>query len=110
MSVARTAVFDSALSVVKGAVVSALNVPTAKTTSSVKPTGPNGGKFVVTGVGTALTEDQRNLIVEKVDKKISENAKFRVFMLERAKAEKLYGETMYEKCVVPAEVHIKLNC
>ena len=111
MSQARSIYVDSALHVVKGAVVSACKIATGKTTLSVSNAGlPAAGTNVHAGSLTVggikefdLTKDAEK-IKELVDAKIASNAKFHVFKVPRELAEKVYLETMYDKFPVPASV------
>lgn len=104
----RSIYVDSAMHVVKGAVVSSLRIATGRTTLSVGnnwkgANTPHSGSITVGGVKTFAPEKQKE-IQDLVDKKIAANDKFHIYKVPRETAEKVYLEAMYDKFPVPANV------
>ncbi|CAD7975874.1 unnamed protein product, partial [Amoebophrya sp. A25] len=113
----RSIYVDSALHVVKGALVSVLRIPTGRTTTTVQnnataktatATGAStvtthGGSITVASVA-AFEKSQEKKIQEAVDEKVAENAPYHIYRMDRKEAEQLYGETMYDQFPVPDSV------
>lgn len=106
----RNPFFDSALHVLKGAVVSVLKISTGGSTSNVNASENLAGRLTVM-CANEPTEKQKEQIKQQVEDKIAENARFRIFKISRTKAEELYNDTMYDKFKVPDSVsELRLVC
>lgn len=112
MAGSRSPFFDAGLHVLKGAVVSVLRISTGRTTTSVRQVASDTGRILLNSIGS-FSDEQRFAIGKLVVQKVREDAPLRVWMMARAEAEALYGDTMYDTCQVPASVtkvrHVNLE-
>ncbi|CAD7953179.1 unnamed protein product [Amoebophrya sp. A120] len=101
----RSIYLDSALHVVKGALVKILKIPTARTTLTVQheKQPAHSGSITIGQVGK-FEKALESKIQEQVNEKVAENVQFHVFKMARKHAEELYGETMYDQFKVPDTV------
>jgi len=101
----RTPEVDTALHVIKGAIVKVLHTPITVTTASKK----NEGRLTVEYELGKITDEQLKKIEELSNQKIRENVPVIVAKMDRAEAEKKFegkvNETfIYDKIPVPAKV------
>eukprot|EP00922_Rhytidocystis_sp_ex-Travisia-forbesii_P022423 GHVS01032831.1.p1 GENE.GHVS01032831.1~~GHVS01032831.1.p1 ORF type:complete len:612 (+),score=106.08 GHVS01032831.1:272-2107(+) len=100
----RNAYVDTALHVLKGALCTALQLPTGRSTQSVKFAKDMKGVLTVGPVKAEPTEEEQRLISELIRQKIAENMPLRVFSLNRSMAEKMYGDCIYDEFGVPKTI------
>ncbi|CEM21761.1 unnamed protein product [Vitrella brassicaformis CCMP3155] len=102
----RHPLLDTALHIVKGALVVALRIPTARSTKSVdfKKGLPLRGAITVGPVTSEPNEEDKRRIQELVNDKVAANVPIRVFAVARQLAETTYGEAMYDDFGVPKSV------
>eukprot|EP00397_Hematodinium_sp_SG-2012_P014841 GEMP01015101.1.p1 GENE.GEMP01015101.1~~GEMP01015101.1.p1 ORF type:complete len:581 (+),score=126.03 GEMP01015101.1:184-1926(+) len=100
----RSPFFESSLAVIKGSLVHVLRLSNGRTTETVKQRDFTKGILVVNSVEKEPTAEVQNAVQDCVNRKISEDAPFSIFRIDRKKAEELYQETMYDKYNVPEHV------
>jgi len=103
-TVVRTPFFDTSMHILKGAVVTVFRVPTGGSTDSVRQREATKGVVTINGIEQAPTEEQKSQVSAHITSKIAEDERITIFNIDRKKAEELYGQTMYDKFKVPAEV------
>lgn len=94
-----------AINILKGALVKVIGFPTGRSTIGMKQS--EGNKVRLT-VKTTLTSKPNDATIAKVMEIANEKCKAAVpvqfFNIQRDEAEALYGECMYDKFQVPAEI------
>ncbi|ANQ10298.1 Tryptophan--tRNA ligase [Plasmodium coatneyi] len=92
----KTVYLDSALSIIKGALCVILQIPTSRTTESVKRKQNNNGVLTVKSILMEPTISQYDDIKKLIRNKIQEEVPFYNYQMKRALAEKIYGDCIYD--------------
>ncbi|KJP86855.1 tryptophan-tRNA ligase [Plasmodium fragile] len=92
----KTVYLDSALSIIKGALCVILQIPTSRTTESVKRKPNNNGVLSVRSILMEPTISQYDDIKKLIRNKIQEEVPFYNYQMKRALAEKIYGDCIYD--------------
>ncbi|CRH01718.1 tryptophan--tRNA ligase, putative [Plasmodium relictum] len=100
----KTVYIDSALSIIKGALCVILQIPTGRTTESIKKKQNNIGIITVKSIFTEPTISQYNDIKQLIKTKIEENCPFYNYQINRTIAEKAYGDCIYDNYGLSKEI------
>ncbi|GAW82199.1 tryptophan--tRNA ligase [Plasmodium gonderi] len=87
---------DSALSIIKGALCIILQIPTSRTTESIKRKQSNNGVLTVKSILMEPTISQYDDIKKLIRNKIQEEVPFYNYQMNRAFAENFYGDCIYD--------------
>ncbi|CAD2101900.1 tryptophan--tRNA ligase, putative [Plasmodium vinckei brucechwatti] len=101
----KTVYVDSALSIIKGALCVILQIPTGRTTESVKKKQNFIGVLTVNSIKSEPTISQYDDIKKLVKNKILENAPFYNYQIERSFADRFYGDCMYDNFGLPKNIN-----
>ncbi|CDU20174.1 tryptophan-tRNA ligase [Plasmodium yoelii 17X] len=101
----KTIYVDSALSIIKGALCVILQIPTSRTTESVKKKQNFIGVLTVNSIKSEPTISQYDDIKKLVKNKVLENAPFYNYQIERSFADKFYGDCIYDNFGVPKNIN-----
>ncbi|ORM41157.1 putative tryptophan-tRNA ligase [Babesia sp. Xinjiang] len=96
--------FDSALHIIKGAACIAFSIPVGRTTKSIVRKSTTAGVMTLCSVLNQPTDSQYTLFKQLITQKIDENSKFRALLVDRAIAESVYGDSIYDARPVPSNV------
>ncbi|SCP05397.1 tryptophan--tRNA ligase, putative [Plasmodium ovale] len=92
----KSVYLDSALSIIKGALCIILQIPTGRTTESVKRKANNVGVLTVKAIAVEPTVSQYDDIRKLIRNKIQESVPFHNYQIDRSLAEKFYGDSIYD--------------
>ncbi|CAG9473314.1 unnamed protein product [Plasmodium vivax] len=92
----KTVYLDSALSIIKGALCVILQIPTSRTTESVKKKQNNNGVLTVRSILMEPTISQYDDIKKLIRNKIQEEVPFYNYQMKRTLAETIYGDCIYD--------------
>lgn len=95
---------DSALSIIKGALCVILQIPTGRSTESIKRKTSELGIITVKSVVKEPTSNDYNDIRQLIKSKIEEKCPFYNYRINRQLAEKLYGDSIYDNFGLAKEI------
>ncbi|SOV82003.1 tryptophanyl-tRNA synthetase [Plasmodium reichenowi] len=101
----KTVYLDSALSIIKGALCIILQIPTSRTTESVKKKANNVGVITVKSILSEPTIHQYDDIKKLIKNKLQECVPFYNYNMNRSFAEKIYGDCMYDNYGLSKEIN-----
>ncbi|CDO66159.1 tryptophan--tRNA ligase, putative [Plasmodium reichenowi] len=101
----KTVYLDSALSIIKGALCIILQIPTSRTTESVKKKANNVGVITVKSILSEPTIHQYDDIKKLIKNKLQECVPFYNYNMNRSFAEKIYGDCIYDNYGLSKEIN-----
>ncbi|KNG75934.1 tryptophan-tRNA ligase [Plasmodium falciparum IGH-CR14] len=101
----KTIYLDSALSIIKGALCIILQIPTSRTTESVKKKANNVGVITVKSILSEPTIHQYDDIKKLIKNKLQECVPFYNYNMNRSFAEKIYGDCIYDNYGLSKEIN-----
>ncbi|SOV24412.1 tryptophanyl-tRNA synthetase [Plasmodium sp. DRC-Itaito] len=101
----KTVYLDSALSIIKGALCIILQIPTSRTTESVKKKANNVGVITVKSILSEPTIHQYDDIKKLIKNKVQECVPFYNYNMNRSFAEKIYGDCIYDNYGLSKEIN-----